>query len=128
MLKRFGTWIYNYRRGLAMAILVAGLLALLLMTHGGVRGIEMGFWQSQAQACGTLSHWVRMDGPGSSGDPQAATTCYMQAYAHCHAATLVESFSGVDTSNRGTFVIEPVLFAGGGHHFGLRGGLGSPAV
>ena len=112
MLRRFGTWMYRYRRGFAMAILVAGVLALLLLTHGGFRGIEMVFWQSQAQACGTL---LVVDGRVSSGDPQAATTCFMQAYAHCHAATLVESFSGLDTSNTDTFAIEPVLFAGGAH-------------
>src|SRR5262249_49107378 len=31
MLRRFGTWMYSYRRGFALAILAAGLLALLLM-------------------------------------------------------------------------------------------------
>ncbi len=112
MLRRFGTWMYRYRRGLAMAILVAELLTLLLMMHGGVRGIEMAYWQSQAQACGTL---VVVSMRGSSGDPQAATTCFMRAYAHCHAATLIEYFSGLDTSDMDTFVIEPVLFAGGAH-------------
>jgi len=114
MLRRFGAWMYCYRRGFAVAVLAAGVLTLLL-THGCFRGVEMAFWQSQAQPCGTLSHWVRMDGPGSSGDPQAATTCFMQTYAHCQVATLVTSFSGVDTSDRDTFVIEPVLFAGGAH-------------
>src|SRR5260221_7743318 len=111
MLKRFGTWMYLYRRGVAKAILVAGLLTLLLMTHGGFRGIEMVFWQSQAQACGTL---YVVDGRVSSGDPQAATTCFMRAYTQCHAATLVESFN-VDNSDTVTFVVEPVLIVGGAH-------------
>jgi hypothetical protein len=112
MLRRFGAWIYRYRGGLPAAILVAGVLALVLNADGGFRGVEMAFWKSQAQACGTL---VVVSMRGSSGDRQAATTCFMQAYAHCHAATLVESFSGVDTSDAYTFAIEPVLFAGGTH-------------
>jgi hypothetical protein len=77
----------------------------------------MAFWQSQAQACGSLSVYV--DGRVSSGDPQAATTCFMRAYAHCHVATLVASFSYasgvVHTSSTYTFLIEPQLFAGGDH-------------
>ncbi len=116
MLRRFGAWMYRYAVAIELAILVAGVLALVLNADGGFRGIEMAFWKSQAQACGLLSEYADGLRRGSYGDPQAATTCFMQAYAHCHAATLVESFSGVDTSNRGTFVIEPVLFAGGGHH------------
>src|SRR5260221_1719781 len=111
MLKRFGTWMYLYRRGVAKAILVAGLLTLLLMTHGGFRGVEMVLWQSQAQACGTL---YVVDGRVRSGDPQAATTCFMRAYAHCHAATLVTSYN-VDNTDKDTFVIEPVLIVGGAH-------------
>jgi hypothetical protein len=111
MLKRFGTWMYRYRRGFALVILVAGVLALLLMTHGSFRGVEMAFWQSRAQACGTL---YVVDGRVSSGDPQAATTCFMQAYTHCRAATLVESFN-VENTDRNTLVIEPVLLVGGAH-------------
>jgi hypothetical protein len=38
MLKRFGTWMYRYRRGLAMAVLVAGLFVLLLLANGGANG------------------------------------------------------------------------------------------
>jgi len=117
MLKRFGTWMYRYRRGLAMAVLVAGLFVLLLLANGGGQWIEMAFWQSQAQACGSLSVYV--DGRVSSGDPQAATTCFMRAYAHCRVATLVASFSYasgvVHTSSTYTFLIEPQLFAGGDH-------------
>jgi hypothetical protein len=111
MLRRFGTWMYRYQDGFALAVVVAGVIALPLNANGGVRGIEMAFWQSQAQACGVL---VVVSMRGSSGDPQAATTC-LQAYAHCHAATLVESFSGLDTSETVTFAIEPQLFAGGAH-------------
>jgi hypothetical protein len=77
----------------------------------------MAFWQSQAQPCGTL---LVVDGRVSSGDPQAATACFMQAYAHCHAATLVESFSE-DNTARDTFVIEPVLFVGGAHPCSIQG-------
>src|SRR5258706_10707426 len=117
MLRRFGTWMYRYRRGFAMAILFAGLLTLLLMTHGGFRGIEMVLWQSQAQACGTL---YVVDGHVSSGDPHAATTCFMQAYTHCRAATLVESFN-VENTDRNTFVIEPVLLVGGAHPCSIQG-------
>jgi hypothetical protein len=112
MLRRFGTWMYRYRDGFALAVVVAGVLALPLNANGGFRGIEMAFWKSQAQACGVL---VVVSMRGSSGDPQAATTCFMYAYAYCHASTLVESFSGLDTSETVTFAIEPQLFAGGGH-------------
>ena len=35
MLKRLGAWIYSYRRSFALAILVAGVLALLLLANGG---------------------------------------------------------------------------------------------
>jgi hypothetical protein len=112
MLKRFGTWMYRYAVAIELAILVAGVLALVLNADGGFRGIEMAFWKSQAQPCGVL---VVISMRGSSGDPQAATACFMQAYAHCHAATLVESFSGLDTSETVTFAIEPQLFAGGAH-------------
>src|SRR5258706_9741947 len=100
------------RCGSALATVAAGLLALPLKLYGGLRGVEMAFWQSKAKACGTL---YVVHGSVRSGYPQAATTCFMQAYAHCHAATLVESFSGVDTSDTYTFAIEPVLFAGGAH-------------
>src|SRR5258705_515286 len=117
MLKRFGTWMYRYRRGFALAIVVAGGLALPLKLYGGFRGIEMAFLQSQAQACGRL---VVVDGRVRSGDPKAATTCVMRAYANCHAATLVESFS-VDNTARDTFVIEPVLFVGGAHPCSIQG-------
>jgi hypothetical protein len=108
---------YLYRRGFAMAILVARVLALPLKLYRGFRGIEMVFWQSQAQACGTL---YVVHGSVRSGDPQAATACFMQAYAQCHAATLVESFSE-DNTTRDTFVIEPVLFVGGAHPCSIQG-------
>jgi hypothetical protein len=72
----------------------------------------MAFWQSQAHACGTL---YVVNGSVSSGDPQAATTCFMQAYAHCHAATLVESVFDLDVPPTYTYLIEPQLFAGGAH-------------
>ncbi|SRR5260221_8463005 len=115
MLRRFGAWMYRYAVAIELAILVAGVLALVLNADGGFRGIEMAFWKSQAQACGLLSEYADGLRRGSYGDPQAATTCFMQAYAHCHAATLVKSFTGTDTRETYTFAIEPVFFAGGGH-------------
>ena len=111
MLKRFGTWLYAYRRGFALAILAAQLFVLLLMTHGGFRGVEMIVWQSVAQPCGTL--YVPY-GDVRSGDPQAATACFTQASVQCDAATLVESYAS-DNSDRTTFAIEPVLLLGGAH-------------
>jgi hypothetical protein len=117
MLKRFGAWMYRYRRGFALAIVVPGVLALPLKLYGGFRGIEMVFWQSQAQACGTL---YVVDGRVRSGDPQTAMTCVMQAYAHCHAARLVESFN-VENTDMDTFVIEPVLLVGGAHPCSIQG-------
>jgi len=115
MLRRFGAWMYRYAVAIELAILVAGVLALVLNADGGFRGIEMAYWKSQAQACGLLSEYADGLRRGSYGDPQAATTCFMQAYAHCHAATLVESFTGTDTRETYTFAIEPVLIVGGGH-------------
>src|SRR5258706_13818941 len=105
------------RCGSALATVAAGLLALPLKLYGGLRGVEMAFWQSKAKACGTL---YVVHGSVRSGYPQAATTCFMQAYAHCHAATLVESFSE-DNTARDTFVIEPVLFVGGAHPCSIQG-------
>jgi hypothetical protein len=82
----------------------------------------MAFWQSQAQACGTL---YVVNGRVRSGDPQAATTCFMQAYAHCHAATLVESFN-VENTDRNTFAIEPVLLVDGAHPCSIQVNLPPP--
>jgi hypothetical protein len=111
MLKRFGAWMYRYRRGFALAIVVPGVLALPLMLYGGFRGIEMVVWQRQAQACGTL---YVIYGRVRSGDPQAATDCFTRAYTHCRAARLVES-RDVENTDTVTFVVEPVLLVGGAH-------------
>jgi hypothetical protein len=38
MLRRFGAWMYCYRRGFAVAVLAAGVLTLLLMAQGAFAG------------------------------------------------------------------------------------------
>jgi len=48
MLRRFGAWMYRYAVAIELAILVAGVLALVLNADGGFRGIEMAYWKSQA--------------------------------------------------------------------------------
>ncbi len=117
MLRRFGAWMYRSWRVLAVVTLVAGLLALLLV-HADVRGrVGIAYWKSQAQACGSL---LVVNGHVSSGDPQAATDCFMQAYTHCRAATLVKRVFDIDDPQRYTYLIEPQLFAGGAHSCSIQ--------
>ena len=118
MLRRFGASMRRSWRMLAVVTVVAGLLALLLV-HADVRGrVGIAYWKSQAQACGSL---LVVNGHVSSGDPQAATDCFMQAYTHCRAATLVKRVFDIDEPQRYTYLIEPQLFAGGAHSCSIQG-------
>jgi hypothetical protein len=112
MRRRFGAWIHRSRRVIAVVTVVAGLLVLLI-AHAEFPGIWITYWQNQAQQCGTVGYFGARG--GSDGDPQAATTCFMQAYTQRHAATLVEPFGDVNTRSWDTYLIEPPLLAAGGH-------------
>jgi hypothetical protein len=112
MRRRFGAWMHRSRRVLAVVTVVAGLL-ILLIAHAEFPGIWITYWQNQAQPCGMVQ--ASGDGSVSADDPQAATTCFMQAYTQCHAATLVEPFGDMNTRSWDTYLIEPPLLAAGGH-------------
>ncbi len=112
MRRRFGAWMYRSRRVLTVVTVVAGLL-ILLIAHAEFPGIWITYWQNQAQPCGTVGYSGARG--GSDGDPQAATTCFLQAYTQCHAATLFESLGDVNTRSWDTYLIEPPLLAAGGH-------------
>src|SRR5260221_4544620 len=115
MRRRFGAWMHRSRRVLTVVTVlavVAGLL-ILLIAHAEFPGIWITYWQNQAQPCSTVGY-VGARG-GSDGDPQAETTCFLQAYTQCHAATLVEPFGDVNTRSWDTYLIEPPLLSAGGH-------------
>jgi hypothetical protein len=111
MRRRFGAWMHRSRRVLAVVTVVAGLL-LLLIAHADVQGIWITYWQNQAQPCSTFQ--APGEGQDSAGDPQAATTCFMQAFKQCHAASLVESSPPLWPLSTNTYLIVPALFAVGG--------------
>lgn len=111
MLRRFGAWMRRHWHVLAAVVMVAGLL-ILLIARGDFQGIGIAYWQSHAQQCGTLQV---VEGNVSSGNPQSAATCFMQAYSHCRAAELVESSASLDTPPTYTYLVEPQLLANGGH-------------
>jgi hypothetical protein len=92
---------------------VAGLL-LLLIARVDVQGrVGIAYWQHQAQPCGTV-YYDALDWSISAADSQAATTCFVQAYRRCRAASLVESVGTIFRSEY-TYLIEPQLLALGGH-------------
>jgi len=117
MLRRFGAWIHRSRRVLAVVTVVAGLL-LLLIAHAEFPGIWITYWQNQAQPCSMVQ--ASGDGSVSADDPQAATTCFMQAYKQCHAASLVESSPPLWPLSTNTYLIVPALFAVGGHSCSIQ--------
>lgn len=113
MRRRFGAWMHRPRRVLAVVTVVAGLLLLLIARADVVQGIGITYWQHQAQPCGTV-YYDALDWSISAADSQAATTCFVQAYRQCHAASLVESVGTIFRSEY-TYLIEPQLLALGGH-------------
>jgi len=113
MRRRFGAWMHRPRHVLIIVTVVAGLL-LLLIARVDVQGrVGIAYWQHQAQPCGTV-YYDDLDWSISAGDSQAATTCFVQAYRQCHAASLVESVGTIVRSEY-TYLIEPQLLALGGH-------------
>jgi hypothetical protein len=113
MRRRFGAWIHRSRRVLSVVTVVAGLL-ILLIAHAEFPGIWITYWQNQAQPCGTV-YYDTEDWSLGAGDTQAATTCFLQAYTQCHAATLVEAAGALFIRSWDTYLIEPALLAVGGH-------------
>src|SRR5260221_216004 len=115
MRRRFGAWMHRSRRVLTVVTVlavVAGLL-LLLIAHAEFPGIWITYWQNQAQPCGTVGYYGAMG--ASADDPQAETTCFLQAYTQCHAASLFVSLGDVNPPSTYTYLIVPPLLAAGGH-------------
>src|SRR5258706_1004723 len=103
MRRRFGAWRHRPRRVLAMVTVVAGLLLLLIARADVVQRIGIAYWQHQAQPCGTV--YDGGDWSITTSDSQAATTtCFLQAYTQCHAATLVELVSDPITRPGDTYL------------------------
>jgi hypothetical protein len=117
MRRRFGAWMHRSRRVLAVVTVVAGLL-ILLIAHAEFPGIWTTYWQNQAQPCGTVGY-VGARG-GNDGDPQAATTCFIQAYTQCHAASLFESIRSLNPPSTYTYLIVPPLLAAGSHSCSIQ--------
>jgi hypothetical protein len=115
MRRRFGAWMHRPRRVLAAVIVVTVVAVLLLLIARAdvVQGIGITYWQHQAQPCGKV-YYDAGDWSLGASDSQAATTCFLQAYTQCHAASLIESVGQVAPSEY-TYLIEPALLALGGH-------------